>query len=209
MALTNGLRLTLPEHQCQVHVVSYIYRGLSSCIIWEERDLQSQHIFAIRQYLQNFEQNRIIWIDGRSHRQRAPPTLGWVFSTGKGEGGMLTVYTTHIKQGWVARNGLPSSDQATWFEHFIRHGNIFTHVTILTDPVYLTEPLIKSQTFNLIIPEGQNWVYPCAPVIEIPRPRGTVPHYLPGENPFVRVCADTLKAARGGAETMYREYQTN
>jgi len=34
------------------------------------------------------------------------------------------------------------------------------HVTILTDPVYLTEPLIKSQTFNLIIPEGQNWVYP-------------------------------------------------
>jgi hypothetical protein len=195
-------RLTLPEHQCQVHVVSYIYRGPLQLHIWEERDPQSQRIFAIRQYIQNFEQNRTIWMDGRPHPPEGSAHTWMGFSTGKWEGGTLTVYTTHIKQGWVRRNGLPSSDQATLVEHFIRHGNMFTHVTILTDPVYLTEPLIKSQTFNLIIPEGQNWVYPCAPVIEIPRPRGAVPHYLPGENPFVREYADTLRipleAAQGG-----------
>ena len=66
------------------------------------------------------------------------------FSTGKWEGNILTVYTTHIKQGWVRRDGLPESDQATLVEHFIRHGDHLTHVSIVTDPVYLTEPLVKS-----------------------------------------------------------------
>ena len=133
------------------------------------------------------------------------------FSTGKWEGSMLTVYTTHMKDGWIRRNGLPVSDQATLIEHFIRHGNMFTHVSIVTDPVYLTEPLIKTQDFNQVIPEGQNWVYPCSSVVEIERPRGAVPHYLPGENPFLHEYADKFKipleAVLGGAETMYPEYQ--
>ena len=30
-------------------------------------------------------------------------------------------------------------------EHFIRHGNYMTHVSIVTDPVYMTEPLMKSE----------------------------------------------------------------
>ena len=34
-------------------------------------------------------------------------------------------------------------------EHFIRHGNYLTHITVITDPVYLTEPLVKSQHFVL------------------------------------------------------------
>jgi hypothetical protein len=43
------------------------------------------------------------------------------------------------------------------------------------------------------------------------RPRGAVPNYLPGENPFVSEHADKLhipvEAALGGAETMYPEYR--
>jgi len=205
-------RLTLPEHQCQVHVASYIYRGPLQLRIWEERDPQSQRVIAIRQYIQNYEQNRTIWMDGRPHPPEGAVHTWMGFSTGKWEGNILTVYTTHMKDGWVRRNGLPVSDQATLIEHFIRHGNIFTHVSIVTDPNYLTEPLIKTQDFNLIIPEGQNWVYPCSPVVEIQRPRGAVPHYLPGENPFLHEFADKFKipleAALGGAETMYPEYQT-
>jgi hypothetical protein len=49
-------------------------------------------------------------------------------------------------------------------------------------------------------------------VVEIAnRARGAVPHYLPGENPFVNEFADKYhlprEAALGGAETMYPEYQ--
>jgi len=43
------------------------------------------------------------------------------------------------------------------------------------------------------------------------RPRGAVPHYLPGENPFLKEHAAKLhipvEAALGGAETMYPEYR--
>jgi hypothetical protein len=179
--------------------------------IWEERDPQSQRVIAIRQYIQNYEQNRTIWMDNRPHPPEGAAHTWMGFSTGKWEGNILTVYTTHIKDGWVRRNGLPESDQATLVEHFIRHGNMFTHVSIVTDPVYLSEPLIKSEDFLQVIPEGQNWVYPCESVVEIQRPRGAVPHYLPGENPFLKDFASHLKipleAALGGAETMYPEYR--
>src|SRR6185503_21376055 len=42
-------RLTVPEHQCDVHVVSYIYGGPLNVRIWEEKDPQSQRVIAIRQ----------------------------------------------------------------------------------------------------------------------------------------------------------------
>jgi glyoxylase-like metal-dependent hydrolase (beta-lactamase superfamily II) len=204
-------RLTLPEHQCQVHVAPYIYRGPLNLHIWEEKDPQSQRVIAIKNYISTYEQTRTIWMDGRPHPSQWAAHTWMGFSTGKWEGNMLTVYTTHIKQGWLRRNGLPESDQATLIEHFIRHGENLTHVSIVTDPVYLTEPLIKTQNFNLIVQEGQNWLYPCDYVVEVAdRPRGYVPHYLPGANPFLTEFADQYKipreAALGGAETMYPEY---
>ena len=204
-------RLTLPEHQCQVHVAPYIYRGPLNLHIWEEKDAQSQRVIAIKNYISTYEQTRTIWMDGRAHPSQWAAHTWMGFSTGKWEGNMLTVYTTHIKQGWLRRNGLPESDQATLIEHFIRHGENLTHVSIVTDPVYLTEPLIKTQNFNLIVQEGQNWLYPCDYVVEVAdRPRGAVPHYLPGANPFLTEFADQFKISReavlGGAETMYPEY---
>ena len=43
------------------------------------------------------------------------------------------------------------------------------------------------------------------------RPRGAVPNFLPGENPFVAEFAKKyrlpLAATLGGAETMYPEFQ--
>src|SRR5712691_8405002 len=142
-------RLTLQEHQCRVHTSPYIYRGPLQLRIWEEKDPESQEIIAIRNYISTYEQNRTIWMDGRSHPPEYAAHTWMGFSTGKWEGNILTVTTTHIKQGWIRRNGLPESDRATLVEHFIRHGNYLTHVSIVTDPVYLTEPLIKSQNFVL------------------------------------------------------------
>src|SRR5881296_1248198 len=204
-------RLSIPEHQCRVHVVSYIYRGPLNLRIWEEKDPQSQRLISIKQYISTYEQWRTIWMDGRPHPpENAPHTL-MGFSTGKWEGNTLTVYTTHIKQGWIRRNGVPQSDKATLIEHFIRHGDLMTHVSIVNDPVYLTEPLIKTQNFRLAVQEGANWLYPCDPVIEVDRPPDVVPNYLPGENPFTHEFADKYhippEAALGGAETMYPEYR--
>jgi len=208
----NASRVTLPEHQCQVHVAAYMYRGPLALRIWEERDPESQKVVAIRQYIQNYEQNRTIWMDGRPH----PPDYTrhtWMgFSTGKWEGNILTVYTTHMKWGWIRRNGVPQSDQATLVEHFIRHGENMTHVSIVTDPIYLTEPLIKTQNFVQDVAFAGNWLYPCEYVEEVKgRAKDDVPNYLPGENPFLNEFAEhhglPAQAPHGGAETMYPEYR--
>jgi hypothetical protein len=96
-------------------------------------------------------------------------------------------------------------------EHFIRDGDVLTWVTIVYDPEYLTEPMIRSRDFTLN-PYGQMGAYPCESVEEVDRPEGVVPHYLPGKNPFLTEFATKYglppEAARGGAETMYPEYQT-
>src|SRR3974390_705034 len=60
-------RLTLQEHQCRVHIVSYICRGPLSLRIWEEKDPETQQVIAIRNYISTYEQSRTIWMDGRSH----------------------------------------------------------------------------------------------------------------------------------------------
>jgi hypothetical protein len=78
--------------------------------------------------------------------------------------------------------------------------------------VTLTEPFVRTQAFRRISEEGQNWLYPCESVVEIAnQPRGAVPNFLPGQNPFVSEFAAKYKiplaATLGGAETMYPEFQ--
>src|SRR3984957_12030406 len=63
----NASRLTMPEHQCQVHVAPYIYRGPLQLRFWDEKDPQSQKIIAIKNYISTYEQTRTIWMDGRPH----------------------------------------------------------------------------------------------------------------------------------------------
>jgi hypothetical protein len=168
-------------------------------------------VIAIKNYISTYEQTRTIWMDDRPHPSENAPHTWMGFSTGKWEGDMLTVYTTHLKTGWLRRNGLPESDKATMVEHFIRHGNYMTHVTVVTDPVYMTEPLVKSEDLEFDTSESAAWLWPCEPVVEVVRPKGEVPAYLPGANPFLHEFAERwglpYEPTRGGAETMYPEYQ--
>jgi hypothetical protein len=205
-------RLGLQEHQCQVHTAAYIFGGPHRLRMWEERDPQTQNVIALRQYISTYEQNRTIWMDDRPH----PPDYAahtWMgFSTGKWEGNTLTVYTTHIKQGWYRRNGVPSSDMITLTEHFIRHGNQLTHISIVNDPIFLTEPLIKSQAYSLAANSDGNWLWPCEYVDELPgSSRSAVPSYMPGENPFITEFAAKyqipVEATLGGPQTMYPEFR--
>ena len=49
----------------------------------------------------------------------------------------------------MQRNGVAHSDMATMTEHFMRHGDVLTVVTIVDDPVYLEEPFIRSSNWVL------------------------------------------------------------
>src|SRR5678816_4485618 len=169
-------RLTLQEHQCRVHVAPYIYHGPLNLRIWEEKDPQTQQVVAIKNYISTYEQTRTIWMDGRPHPSEYAPHTFMGFSTGAWEGNMLTVTTTHVKQGWHRRENIPASDEVTIIEHYFRHGSMLTHISIAEDPVFLAEPLIKSEEFNLVAdPNNFNPFYPCEPADEGEFERGAVP----------------------------------
>ncbi len=198
--------LTLPEHQCKPHPADYAPRGPANTRIWKEVDRDTQQIIAWHTHISWQAPERTIWMDGRPHPPEYAAHTWQGFSTGKWDGDILTVTTTHLKTGWIRRNGIPRSDRATLTEHFIRHGDRLTLVSIVNDPVYLTEPFIRSTDYELD-PHQQIDPYPCEVVTEVPRPKGEVPHFLPGTNPFLNEFAMRHnipeKSAHGGAETMY------
>jgi len=205
-------RITLPEEQCRVHVSPYIYRGPLNLRVWEERDPDTQELVAIKHHISTYDQTRTIYMDGRPHPSEIAAHTWKGFSTGRWVGDMLVVDTTHIKQGWIRRNGLPMSDKATMTEFFVRNGDVLTRMWSLHDPVYLTEPLVKSEDFVLAgrsLPP-QNWLYECHPVVEVVRPKGVVPAYQLGEATFYKEFQDRFHipkfAIDGGAETMYPEF---
>ena len=105
-------------------------------------------------------------MDGRPHPGPNAPHTWMGFSTGRYDGDMLIVETTHLKQGWVRRNGVPMSDQAKMTEYMVRNGEVMTHIVVLVDPVYLTEPLVKSQEFVRSTRElpARTWLWVCDPV---------------------------------------------
>ena len=54
-----------------------------------------------------------------------------------------------MKNGALRRgNGVPQSDQATLTEFFVRHDDHLTNVTVVTDPVFLSEPMVRSNDFS-------------------------------------------------------------
>jgi hypothetical protein len=207
-------RLTLPEHQCRAHVSPYIYRGPIRVRITEAHDPGTQNTIAIRHFLSTYAQERIIWLDGRPHPPDEAPHTWMGFSTGEWQGNVLKVTTTHIKQGWHRRNGIPMSDRARMTEYFYRHGNVLTQLSITEDPIFLAEPLVK--TTNLLLDTGttpnqyQAWLF-CQADDEVPgRDPAYVPHHLPGQNPYLTEFAIQhdlpVEPTRGGVETQYPEY---
>jgi hypothetical protein len=201
--------LTVPEHQCKPHPSTYGFRGIGTTRIWETRDQETQQLIKIETQIEWEAQHRTIWMDGRPHPPASAPHTWQGFSTGKLEGDVLVVYTTHLKAGWIRRNGLALSDRATMTDRFYRHGNLMTHVYVIEDPVYLTEPLVRTNGFRLV-ENGTMGPYPCRPAVEVPRPKGEVPHHDLDDNNASREYAAKykvpLEAVRGGAETALPEF---
>jgi hypothetical protein len=201
--------LTLPEHQCKPHPADYSTRGPANLRIWKEVDAATQETIAWHTHISWQAPERTIYMDGRPHPPDYAAHTWQGFSTGKWENNMLTVTTTHLKAGWIRRNGIPRSDQGTLTEHFFRHGDFLTIVSVIQDPIYLTEPFIRTTNWVLDLSQ-QIAPYPCEVVEEVARPKGSIPHHLPGTNPFLTEFGTRfhipVEATRGGAETMYPEY---
>ena len=201
--------MTLPEWQCRPHSADYIWRGPSPLTIRKEEDPLTREITAFHaEWLRSIDNP--IYLDGR---ERPPDDAlhSWGgFATGKWEGDMLTITVTHLKEGYIRRNGMPRSDKATVTEHWIRHGNFLTVATIVNDPVYLTEPFIRTTDYELDLHQHVA-PYPCEMVQEIERPKGVVPHHLFGENKDLQEFSQRyglpFEPTRGGAETMYPGYR--
>ena len=199
---------SLPEWQCRPHSADYIWRGPSNLRISKEVDPVSRETTAFHaEWLRSVD--RAIYLDGRPHPPEDALHTWAGFSTAKWDGDMLTVTVTHLKEGYLRRNGLPRSDKATLTEHWIRNGDLLTVLEIIRDPVYLTEPLLRSTDYELNVNQ-QIPPYPCGVVQEVDRDSHKVPHYLPGTNPYTTEYAIReglpIEATRGGAETMYPDF---
>lgn len=203
--------LTLPEHTCKPHPSTYGFRGVGTLRIWEDRDPQTQRLLKINTHIEWMTQLREIWMDGREHPDELAPHTWQGFSTGHFEGDVLVVETSHLKAGWMRRNGLALSDQATMTERFIRHGDLMTHVMMISDPVYLSEPLVKTNGFALMEGGSIN-SYPCRPAVEVPHAPGEVPHHGLDDLAHIREYPEKhglpVEATQGGAETALPEYMS-
>src|SRR5678816_271564 len=116
-----------------------------------------------------------------------------------------------LKQGWLRRNGTPESDQATVTEFFIRHGDHLTNTTVVDDPVFLTEPVVRSNDYYRTPIDHGTWLYACDDSEQIVgRAPDVVPHYDFGKQPYAREYSERHKLPLGvawtGAPSMYPGY---
>ncbi len=201
--------LGLPEYQCRRHPSDYA-NSFNNINLRDERDPRTLDLIAIHLEHFTWQSRRVIWMDGREHPPEYAAHTSMGFSTGEWLGHTLKVTTTHLKEGWLRRNGVARSDQAIVTEYFIRHGNILTWTVIVDDPIYLEEPFIRNRSYNYST-EAQLLTYPCESVVEIVHEPDYIPHYLPGQNPDLFEFADInnipYQATMGGAATMYPEYR--
>jgi hypothetical protein len=202
--------ISMPERICWFQTQWHIAAGPFSLRIWSEQDPVTGKTLAW--ILGGWETRApmTIWMDGRPHPSKNAPHDQTGFTTGEWKGNVLTAYTTHIKTGYMRRNGAASSDEATITTTFIRHGDMLTLTLVMDDPIYLTEPYILTRSYMLTEQPVAVAGPPCLVGYE-GVDSGRVPHYLPGKNPFVeemnRLYHIPAEASLGGAETMYPAFR--
>jgi hypothetical protein len=104
------------ERQCIPHVGTYAMRGPATIRFQKVIDPVTGQMEAYSLH-GSYGRPRTIWMDGRPHPSDLAPHSWTGFSTGRWERNTLVVTTTHIKTGWLQRNGAPTSDLATMSEH--------------------------------------------------------------------------------------------
>ena len=216
----SGSWLSVPEHQCTPHPAAYQMWGPNTLVVNSRFDPVRRVAEAIR-LDGTFGMDRTVWMDGRPHPPPEALHTFEGFSTGHWEGDSLVVETSHMKAGWLRRNGTPTSERATMLEYFTRFDDYLLVTTIVDDPVYFTEPFIRTTEYLPAVrpdpvlgdPFTRNdgpIFYKCFPAEETTAGRYYVPHYLPGENELLDEFAEKYAVPRwamaAGAASMYPEF---
>lgn len=198
--------------QCRPRGPGYQALALDPMRIEKEIDPVNRQLVAYRVSFQKTPGDRLIWLDGRPRPSPYAQHSWDGFSTGKFTGDTLEVTSTHIKESFVRRNGIPTSFRATVIEHISLEEPYLEWTFTVIDPDYLTEPLVRSATY-IRAPNLQLPTYPCQPEDDRgPGEQYRAPHYLTGENPYLTESAFKykvpLEAVRGGAETLYPDWRS-
>ena len=200
---------TSPLNQCRSRGPTYQPKALDDMQIDKEVDPITRRVAAYRVSYWKTPGERMIWLDGREAPSPYAKHSWDGFSSGKFQGDTLEITTTHLKDSFIRRNGVPSSFRATVIEHVSLEEPYLEWTFTVIDPDYLTEPLVRSATY-VRDTVRQLPAYPCQPEEYQPGAKYRMPHYLLGENPYLTESAvkykTPLEAARGGAETMYPEW---
>jgi len=218
--------LSVPEHQCLPHPATYQYRSPGGLSIVKEYDPVTQRLTAYRFY-GSYGLARTVWMDGRPHPPENALHMYEGFSTGRWDGDRLVIETSHLKAGFLRRNGIAHSDRARMTEYLLRHDDWLTLVTGVDDPIYLDEPFVRSTDFRLNTQvntrlfefggfanggDGEGFgasdvFFKCAPADEIAAEPGRVPSFMPGTNDDLDMFAKRhhvpLEVALGGSATLY------
>jgi hypothetical protein len=204
---------TQHERQTIFAPAAYWARGGGGMRISKVVDEETQQLLAYKIFRSaaGAAITRMVWMDGRPHPPEYAAHTWEGFSTGRWDGAMLTVTTTHVKAGYIQRNGVPASDRATIAEHIIRHGDVLTIVSVVDDPIYLEEPFVRSTNWRMNLEQQLDGVISEVVDEVAGRPEGFVPHHLPGTNTWLKDAAKEFgipeSALRGGRETTYPEYR--
>jgi hypothetical protein len=204
--------LSQPEQQARPHPAQYSMRGpFPNLRINPVLDPDTNALAAYRLIGFFGNADRTIWLDGRPHPSALAQHTWDGFSTGEWiQGGtVLAVTTTHMKAAFIQRNGAPASAKATMTEYFTRHGDHLVHLSIIDDPVYLDEPMMRSQHFQLNPRQitGPPGVMEIVDEIAAPR-AGYVPNFPIGTHhtEFAERHGLPYEITQGGAVTLYPEY---
>lgn len=216
----SGSWLGVPEHQCTPHPAAYQIWGPNTLVVGKEYEPVQRVVNAIR-LDGTFGLDRIVYMDGREHPPASALHTFTGFSTGRWEGDTLIVETTHMKAGWLRRNGTPTSEHAKMTEFFQRFDDYLLVTMVLEDPVYLSEPFVRTTEYEpnvrpvpiLGFPFTRNdgpTFYRCFPSEETVAEKGYVPHNLPGENFFLAEFAQKYGLSQwvlgAGEASMYPEF---
>ncbi|MES1255364.1 MAG: hypothetical protein ABUS56_07150 [Acidobacteriota bacterium] len=204
--------LSMPERQCLFYPPTYVVVGPQSLRFWADTDPINGQVLAWNISAAVDRSPIKIWMDGRPRPSANALHSSGGFATGVWEGATLTALVTHFKEGYLRRNGVPSSDKATITMHITRHGDMLTITQVIDDPIYLARPHILSRTWQFDPGTNVSPVAdPCIPAPEGLRDDGSVPSYMIGENPYVNEMAERYhipeQAVMGGVETLYPEYR--
>jgi hypothetical protein len=206
----NGSQKSTFEHQCQGWGAAYMVLGPFGLRVSTQMDPVTKNVLSYTIGAWEDWNEMIIWMDDRARPTEHALHTQSGFTLGHWEGNGLVARTTHVKAGFIRKTGVPLTDNAIIDWHFYRHGDVVTVLMVATDPVYLVEPEIISKSFRLSR-TPLDYRQECVPSFEGREPGEKVPHYLPGQNPFVdefvKLYHLPLDAVLGNRETLYPEYR--